>query len=864
MTSCANVIILSSSPIPPSRSPTRIVDKTKELAEISPQAATPPSIPSPSELFHPPLYSRFFDVPTQTGDASKKKRQRTKKTIASGLIEEHAPNILRQEESKAAKELRSNMLGDLEPQSLDPRTTVAKKTTGAQISRSKTKSSSKTKTKSQEAGNMTLAGKVTKGSNNTQTKSTKKAGKKTAATKSPRMDSTDNPEPKASNTLGNDEVLQLDEAMRRRTDWTPPRETSQPVDKTDDGSGVDSNCEPSTKIGFNSFLSDYNYSGSGSDSREVLCATDGGPTKRRRIELVGPQCQPMHSRHSNDVSPAEGDESSLSSSKAQPKKQKPKSQRRFTTLTARMTAQYTSNDLEEDPLVEDITQHIGKSNTRRNKKKSKEKDPELVVLSPEAAFQALDQQDVVFGTCSQLERDDSPETLREMQQAISASEILAFEERATDSPLGTGRTATGDSTSRAMSRLTGARNLWGIAGRDTGGSLVQAKNVHKVDLPDATQVSKKKDTVKPSSKASIPDDDWFDLDYGTSGPSRKKISSTGRVLKPTAVPHPPASTGPVPPAHGPEPALPNSHPMGEVSQQPPMPRYCGFTDAELSKQVATYGFKSVRGRKKMIELLQKCWESKYGKATQPLGGFSQLESASEAESSAAVSSARPQSPTAKSKGKTKAKRNTSIPTSTDTTTRIESVGIASPKRTKQQHSKARTPPPSSYIDVEEIQDSEEEAYLSPSQVQKRYTQIFSKTTASAREPSLDLLTKELRSPTKSNALSPNPLRSTKSLFPAAATKTAATASSTRNSLLDISTQITEAVRAQPASGSRSRPTWHEKILMYDPIILEDFTTWLNVEGLGLVGEDREVGTASVREWCEGKGICCCWKKNASW
>jgi hypothetical protein len=52
--------------------------------------------------------------------------------------------------------------------------------------------------------------------------------------------------------------------------------------------------------------------------------------------------------------------------------------------------------------------------------------------------------------------------------------------------------------------------------------------------------------------------------------------------------------------------------------------------------------------------------------------------------------------------------------------------------------------------------------------------------------------------------------------------------------------------------------------MYDPIILEDFTAWLNVEGLGLVGEDREVGTAHVREWCESKGVCCCWKKNASW
>lgn len=52
--------------------------------------------------------------------------------------------------------------------------------------------------------------------------------------------------------------------------------------------------------------------------------------------------------------------------------------------------------------------------------------------------------------------------------------------------------------------------------------------------------------------------------------------------------------------------------------------------------------------------------------------------------------------------------------------------------------------------------------------------------------------------------------------------------------------------------------------MYDPIILEDLTTWLNVEGLGLVEEDREVSSLDVRKWCESKGICCCWKQNASW
>jgi hypothetical protein len=165
--------------------------------------------------------------------------------------------------------------------------------------------------------------------------------------------------------------------------------------------------------------------------------------------------------------------------------------------------------------------------------------------------------------------------------------------------------------------------------------------------------------------------------------------------------------------------------------------------------------------------------------------------------------------------------------------------------------------------VEEIQDSEEEITPSPSQVQKHYTNIYSKskTDSQTHEHTLDILTKALPASPK--------LR--KATSKASVAKSRTTDSSARVSLADISAQITKAVRAQPqlsplssALGSRSRPTWNEKILMYDPIILEDFTAWLNVEGLGLVGDDREVGTASVREWCESKGVCCCWKKNASW
>lgn len=79
---------------------------------------------------------------------------------------------------------------------------------------------------------------------------------------------------------------------------------------------------------------------------------------------------------------------------------------------------------------------------------------------------------------------------------------------------------------------------------------------------------------------------------------------------------------------------------------------------------------------------------------------------------------------------------------------------------------------------------------------------------------------------------------------------------------DLSSQVSKAIKAQKrrnapdGPGQAASPTWHEKMLMYDPISLADLTAWLNTCGLGLVDEDREVGVAFVRDWCEGRGICC--------
>lgn len=73
--------------------------------------------------------------------------------------------------------------------------------------------------------------------------------------------------------------------------------------------------------------------------------------------------------------------------------------------------------------------------------------------------------------------------------------------------------------------------------------------------------------------------------------------------------------------------------------------------------------------------------------------------------------------------------------------------------------------------------------------------------------------------------------------------------------------ISKAVVTAPRSTDPANPSWHEKILLYDPIVLEDLTAWLNLGQLTRVGRDAEVSPGEVKRWCESKSICCLWRVN---
>lgn len=274
MATAADAIVLSSSPDPPTRTPKSTLNDAEKLFETSLLDQTPLPVPSLADVFRPPSRSRFFADASVADNPAKKKRQPAKKSDTTDPDATKAPAKPRQRRNKATKEQepKSAALGHLETVVMDSRDNTAKKAAPSR------KAGARTSKKGKESGNMKLAGKVTKASSEPQAKKASKTGKKSESTKEP---VTGDIEIGQTNALAEIEDLQLDAAMARRRAWTPPKESAQEA-----VTAVDEETETREAGGFGKLLTEYNYSGLISDSRDVPLTTDsGGPTKRRRVEV---------------------------------------------------------------------------------------------------------------------------------------------------------------------------------------------------------------------------------------------------------------------------------------------------------------------------------------------------------------------------------------------------------------------------------------------------------------------------------------------------------------------------------------------------------------------------------------------------
>lgn len=736
--------------------------------------------------------------------------------------------------------------------------------------------------------------------------------------------------------------LGLEPAMRRKTDWTPPRETTQiyvvssspavnePLSTTEDPSEP---AEMRPKDVFKNLAENYGFKLQDPPPKEAIALENTGDVlgKRKLIEMIV-----LNSRKTPEPSPT----------KVKAPKKKPRTITELATAAYRVSENSSVDSRVPDDMpppgslknyfaVDDGTDTSGPRNASkavkapakrktRAKPAAKKAEPrKQVLLSPSSALRQVSRQDFVFGTSSQLATEEDPALLRALHEAMVAS-------NKEDGPFSDAREA----PSRASTKL------WTAAARDVSGDLLDLEVIDLVDspaiprdyaLPAHSFLEKESmsadDIFRKAGIVFEPSDPGIDLADSPQLPQPKpqKSSETQRT---SAFDLPTATTNPLedsavlhtksrlePPPNEPEPFSelpPSNQEQNEqitasqakalVSKDPSTarPKYELFTDAQLARAISGYGFKPIKRRAAMIALLDECWASKSKAVSGIQGQLSSLSTSSAAQAPAPTSATSAPAP---SKPRELPRKSTSA-TAADTTSapvtkrprgRPRKDSASNPAKSAPKASKTKAAaslsasqptsvvavvPPSSQTrrpatpkrrkpaaaattqPVIEIADSDAEDSLASSPLPSP---------SPARSPLSGANKKSNKADDDVISLSPSPSLSPTPFVDGDADADADPDANADTSLLadtSPSTQqaalfdyIARAVTSAPRTRDPQFPSWHEKMLMYDPIVLEDLTAWLNAGQLGRVGYDGEVAPGVVKKWCESRSVCCLWRVN---
>ncbi|TVY39037.1 Structure-specific endonuclease subunit, partial [Lachnellula subtilissima] len=620
----------------------------------------------------------------------------------------------------------------------------------------------------------------------------------------------------------------LVEAVKRRTAWTPPRPTSLssitpvPVDTPRGGLGSLESEEKTT--GFKDLLGSFGFTNSDAHPNERKASDGAGTRKRKLIELVNTNV---------------GDAAVVAAApKLKGAKKKPR------TITDQATSAYREDRAElpsppaaPAPLLQyfsykDSVNNDGfkipakpraKSPVKRGLKPKKGSAQAPILLSPESALKQVGNQDFVFGTSSQLAREESPTFLRDLHEAIQASNQIEDDPFSdildSSSPLPA-------FSGRGKALTSAKRTLWSAGARDTSGDLLDVDMIDMVDSPAVAKMLKAS-AMQPSA-TSLPShtDVWLDVEEL----SKSTLASTMDQMPPTNVgpietaireellSSPPGSS--MPKQNSPRPSKAPKKPevpgpsqsstIPQALQAPKRPDYDSYSTAQLTKEIASYRFKPVKNRDQMVTLLEKCWEGKNRVALGVLGTNKILSKSPVKATSRKAKEGqcrKPRSISSKIKDESESCRPKKMETveflEMDSDTPLPQ--IRTPKRPQKKAKKQ----------IDEISDSD--TPMTPSPPRRRASQLGS---------------------------SPLPLR----LLNSADEETAETTPAELQTFLF--SHITKAVTSLPPSSDPLKPNWQEKILLYDPIVLEDLTVWLNTGALDKVGWDGEVLAKEVKKWCE--------------
>ena len=652
--------------------------------------------------------------------------------------------------------------------------------------------------------------------------------------------------------------LCLEKAITRRREWTPCDDTApDPAPQNDSEISVGPALlidvplanEPPI-AGFGNLLGDFGFAQK-EDSLVVISeSTRQGNgeaiVKRRKIELVGGVPAPRVSeepkrRKSPKKKPQTVTEKATAPFASVKSMAAPSLLQYFETPTAASVAPAGGATDNSDTPVTVRRKSQAKKTTVSKPKTSKTKravKKQPILLSPESAMKNAENQDLIFGTSSQLVRDESPTLIRELQEAMKESESTVEQNLPTlkgyeflDLPSGRPRSSN-------VRAILASKSLWSAASRNIEGSLIEAGRVDLGDIPEpigATTEIKINPKVAGSSESKLNTESGTLSQAGDIVSTAPKLNSNDfariqqesdkpdlimpRSVAEAALRARPKSTSPV-----------KKKSLARPSTDQ-MPNYEGFTDVQLKKKVASYGFKPIKKRETMIKQLERCWESEKSLALREVPA-----NANPSHPAVETTNTEMLKQTSPSKKRGRPPKNSDLGA-----VAAGEAGDVPPKKPRGRPKKDPTDP------TTPTRKPKRKVVLSEALISAADDEIYDSSPPTPSPP-------RRRSPPKSSGQ----LQLSQPLETLTTKASAAIEGKDRARLFS---QITKAVTTFPPTHDGKNLTWYEKMLMYDPIVLEDLTVWLNREGLGGVDEDDEVSPEIVKQWCEEKSICCVWKEN---
>ncbi|KAL8889828.1 MAG: hypothetical protein Q9192_005956 [Flavoplaca navasiana] len=458
----------------------------------------------------------------------------------------------------------------------------------------------------------------------------------------------------------------------------------------------------------------------------------------------------------------------------------------------------------------------GKAKSSGPKAKKDKKVKELPTLHPpELAVNVANEQDLLFGTCSQLAKDESPTFIRDLQRAVKQSEAIDDIQPTSQLEGQESQVSIKSiSSSSSITRLPAAvRNLWSVSARDDQGHLLDVDVVDLVNTPQALRsFSTKTDFSAIEMDQSLAvDNGWKTIEVPVIG----KRATSQHLDQQEAEHALPRSVGEATLRTRPKSKSPVKKSRHQTNQEqvtvesdssPEMPNYKGFTDVDLKKAVSATGFKVMRKREGRIAHLEECWHAAGNRrALNPLN----ISAPSIAANVGADESTKP-SGAAKKRGRRPKK--TSVSADEDGCVDTSAVSPQKPRGRPRKGASVTSRSSGTHIDV----------HSNPNPL--GHSQLVD-----TAEPHI---------------------------IPATSVRMKAT-----QDIAPLLVTITDAVTKCPPTHDARNLTPYEKMLLYDPVVLEDLAQWLNEEGLKRVGCDETVDLKMAKLWCESQSVCCLSREN---